>query len=322
MIEKLRSDLRQSVEATLGSGERSGLVLSLLLGQRDVLSRETEAAFKRTGLAHLLVVSGYQVTLVFYAAFGLFSFLLLRLLPVASHRVRFFWTASCALLVTVFFMLLIGIDGPSLRAVVAVTAFVLTLAFERRHSMYQAILVALFVVTVVWPGSFLEPGVQLTFAALFGLALGAGKGVRSYLKACCLASLFTSIVVLYWFEQFSLLGFILNPILAPLISVLSCYGGGVAVILNLAAFELPLKTTALLLEYSRDLVVWFSGIQYGFYELEGGTKMAVLLILSGVGVMVVVIRLLGQLRELGIVRGKVSEGSEVTDEYLPIERIG
>ena len=54
--------------------ERGGsLFLSMALGVRDVLSPPVEALFMTLGLSHLLVVSGYQVSLVFAVVFSILS---------------------------------------------------------------------------------------------------------------------------------------------------------------------------------------------------------------------------------------------------------
>ena len=74
-----REFLRSEVNSVLGNNERSGLLLSMAFGIRDVLSVQTERVFRETGLAHLLVVSGYQVSLMFVAAIVILKFFLLRM---------------------------------------------------------------------------------------------------------------------------------------------------------------------------------------------------------------------------------------------------
>lgn len=52
------------------SGENSGLILAMTVGEKDELSDEIYSLFKRTGIAHLLVVSGLHIGLI---AAGIYS---------------------------------------------------------------------------------------------------------------------------------------------------------------------------------------------------------------------------------------------------------
>ena len=72
----LRRAVRQSIERNL-AGAPAGLLLGVLLGEKQRIPEEVRAAFRSTGLAHALVVSGLHVGLV--GGFFFFGFRLLRL---------------------------------------------------------------------------------------------------------------------------------------------------------------------------------------------------------------------------------------------------
>ena len=72
----LRRAVRQSIERNL-SGAPAGLLLGVLLGEKRRIPEEVRAAFRSTGLAHALVVSGLHVGMV--GGFFFFGFRLLRL---------------------------------------------------------------------------------------------------------------------------------------------------------------------------------------------------------------------------------------------------
>lgn len=195
LLVRIRDRLRRDIESVLGVGERSGLFLSMSIGTRDVLSEPTERAFKRLGLAHPLVVSGYQVTLVYYAVFTVLRWIAVRMRwLVLSVRVSV-WCAIVGLLLSLIFVLFVGVDGASLRAGLAVIFVAFSSVLERGGGMVNAIFVSLLLISIIWPGAYLDPGVQLSYAALSGIAIGDRVCQSSWGKffaICLFASLFLS----------------------------------------------------------------------------------------------------------------------------------
>ncbi len=222
--------LRGKLEATLGLCEEVGLFLSMSLGVRDVLSSRLEDAFKRTGLSHLLVFSGCQVTLLYG-----FLTLVLRAVFLRIPRLYQFMyipglVSVCAFGATIALVLLVGIEGSSLRAAVAILLFVVAMYLERSRMMLQSVCASLLLMSLIWPGCIFEPGVQLTYAALFGICLGKRSQLEKQtcprwyeaMRVCCATWVLTSLVVLCWFSTFSCLGLPLNILIASLASLVSC----------------------------------------------------------------------------------------------------
>lgn len=287
-VSRARSWVRQRIESVLGSGERAGLLLSMGLGIRDVLTDRTERAFKATGLAHLLVVSGYQVTLVFYLLRRTFLFLGVPICQRVPFNLRRFGGIP-AFTGSVAFVLLTGAEPAGVRALVALGAFVLGEITGRVRDFIQSLGVSLLLVSVIWPGAALEPGVQLTYAALLGIGIGLTPNgystLRGYLRVCWYASLFTSIVTIAWFGYFSPIGLLLNPLLAPLAAFVSCKVGLAGLALHALDPELGapvLQIAANLLESFRDGVLWASGLSWVVWKPEGVFKWALVAVLLGI----------------------------------------
>lgn len=281
MIETLRRRLRSQIETRVGDGQRSGLLLSLLIGTRDVLTQKTENAFKQTGLAHLLVVSGYQVTLVFYLVAGIARRALIRVPQFLDRGLVPPLESGLALGFAALFVAIIEADAPSFRALIAVLLVIAGRWLERGSSLYNLVLASLLIVSVIWPCSFEEPSTQLTFAALFGIALGTSGGRSAFgkfIKSSFYASLLTTPVVLFWFGQLSLIGFLLNPILAPPIAAFSCYGGLVGIAMNTIGIDgsgLLLQIVAMLLHQASELVFWLSKIPGSWWIVEEEQRLGV-----------------------------------------------
>lgn len=273
-VQKWREYIRQRSESLLGTGERSGMLLSMAFGYRDVLSKGTEQAFKKLGLAHLLVVSGYQVGLVFATVLLVLNLLVLwprfRILSLHTDL-----RPATALLISLIFVLLVGAEQSAMRAGIALTLFVVARWLGRARMDIYSLLSSLIILSAIWPGCIFEPGVHLTYAALVGLSIGGRANSSSeskllrYMRATTLATFFTSLVSLAWFSSFSAWGFLLNPLVAPILSIISC---------NLAIFALLLAVIGLdpngfllnlvadMLWWVRELVWDVSRVGWGYWE--------------------------------------------------------
>ncbi len=260
VFSKVREKIVRSTEKLLGQGEPSGIVLSMSIGTKDILTTKTEDAFKKAGLAHLLVVSGYQVTII-YAA----TLFLLTSLTGYLYRLAFFIPIKIvanigALLVAYLFILLVGADGPVLRAGVALTIYALSKLLERGDGggisfAVNLLLNSLFILTILSPAAYLDPGVELSYAALIGLMIGERLGQKplsKYLYSSMIASFLASMVSLSWFGGFSFGSLLLNPIFAPLLSFIGCKG----VIFGWALYYLRIDDEGLILRGISEILLW------------------------------------------------------------------
>lgn len=284
----LKKKLASNVRAVLGDNERSAIFLASSLGFRDVISSRLENGYRKTGLSHLLVLSGYQITLMFYFLYCIFG-IPIRLFP-PSYKWLFLRhiTAFLALVGSLLFIALAGIEGSSLRAGIAALMTFLTKTFERSSSMFHSVTVAFLLMSILWPGSFMEPGLQLTFAALLGINTAAFLGnmdrtVTLYLRVCFYASLFTAPFVLYWFDYLSLIGVAANPVLAPIVSVVGCKVGFIAIALNFWKVDSDgylLQLASYLIEQCSEVIMFLAELPYGGFEVDGIHKMVFLFLLS------------------------------------------
>jgi ComEC/Rec2-related protein len=229
-----RERIQDGVLETAGDGRGSALLLSMVFGFRDLLSDPVEDAFRSLGLSHLLVVSGYQVSLVFAVVAGWLGWVV-RLARVRRGAATMVTTA--AVLTAALFVALIGTELSALRALVAAVCLGVTMLSERSARFSQRLGVALLVVLLLSPWAFFDMGVQLTFAALTGIGIGMRLGGRrrllGYLAVTVCAGVCTSAVVVAWTGQFAPVGFMLNLVLAAPWASVNCVCGGVGVVVAL-----------------------------------------------------------------------------------------
>ena len=159
-------EARARAEQALGRGTdpaRAALLRGFVLGQDDRIDEQTVEEFRRSGLSHLLAVSGQNVLLLAVLAWPLLAVLGLRL------RARLLVTLA---LIAVYVP--VAGAGPSIqRAGVMGAAGVLAGLAGRPRSSAYALLLASAITLTLNPRVTSDPGWQLSFAAVVGIALWA-----------------------------------------------------------------------------------------------------------------------------------------------------
>jgi len=278
-VERVRSLLAQLVRKHVGDNETSGLFLGIALGLRDAISDKLEDAFKRTALAHLLVLSGYQITLV---AFGVRA-LLRRAILILSHSGSFLIIADLSgLVAAVGLTILTGIESAALRAVVALSITLVAIGCDRHATLGGLTIATLLVTSILSPITPFDLSSVLTFSALLGITLGAARPTRlkfvGLLQILLFCSLSTSVVSAFYFKTFCACALLFNGIFAPLISLISCNLGIPALILTLIGCPFAasiLKISAQFLKVCADVIEFLADSPLAAWELSQGGSLLV-----------------------------------------------
>ncbi len=159
--------IRDRAELALGTGTpqaQAELLRGFVLGEDDRIDAATVDDFKRSGLAHLLAVSGENVMLL--------ALLAVPLLALAGVPLRA--RLLCVLGLIAIYVPVTG-AGPSIqRAGVMGAAGVVAALAGRPRSRCYAVLLAACATLAVNPRASGDPGWQLSFAAVIGILAWAG----------------------------------------------------------------------------------------------------------------------------------------------------
>jgi competence protein ComEC len=154
-VDRLRSHIARTMAPGL-TGERRALVAGVVLGEDEGLSRKTADAFRTSGLYHLIAVSGQNVLIVGGGV------LLLALLFGVSRLV-----AEAAAIVTVLgYLAAVGWQPSVVRAGIAGILGSLAWLAARPRDRWYFVLAGAAVLLAWNPYSLLDPGFQLSFAAV------------------------------------------------------------------------------------------------------------------------------------------------------------
>lgn len=147
-------------------GSSGTIATALATGDQNAVSEEDAEAMRRSGLAHLLSVSGVHIA----AAVGAMMFLTLKLLALSERlALRFnlvLVAAGTGALAAIGYTLLTGMQVPTVRSCIAALLVLAGMALGREAISLRLVAVGALVVLVLWPESLAGPSFQMSFAAV------------------------------------------------------------------------------------------------------------------------------------------------------------
>ena len=160
-----RQQLSAHVQSQM-SGAAGAIGATLATGDRGAIDEADAEAMRRSGLAHLLSISGLHVTAVVGAIY-LLVLKLLALSPLLALRFRLpIVAAGCAALSAVAYTLMTGAQVPTIRACVAALLVLVALMMGRSAITLRMVAAGALFVLIFWPESLVGPSFQLSFAAV------------------------------------------------------------------------------------------------------------------------------------------------------------
>jgi competence protein ComEC len=260
-------EIRETAAAGLGQGippREAELARGFVLGEDERIDEATKEDFRRSGLSHLLAVSGENVTLLALLAMPVLGLLGIPL------RERLLWVLG---LIAVYVP--VAGAGPSVqRAGVMGAIGVLAVLGGRRTSRLYALTLAAVVTLAVDPSVAADIGWQLSFAAVLGILLlaaplgriiaarlGEGPWRRALAEGLAVtiaATLATAPLIAFHFETLATTTLVANLLALPAVAPAMWLGMCSAALAQVPGLPLePLNwLNALLLAYVAQIASW------------------------------------------------------------------
>ena len=142
----------------------AGLLEGLLIGETSRIPQEVKDDFKKTGLSHILAVSGLNVTILIIAISAVLGFVTMDL-GAAGRWVAFILT----LVFIASYMVLTKMMPSVIRAGVMGVAGLTAIWISRPVNPFAALSVAAFAILAIDPAALFDAGFQLSFAATLAI---------------------------------------------------------------------------------------------------------------------------------------------------------
>lgn len=167
-IAETRVRLARAILA-LVPGDAGGLAAAVMTGDRSGLSVPASDAMRDANLYHIVSISGMHMGMLTGIVFGLIRSLVALVPPLALRLPGKKVAALVALPVAAFYLALAGRDVATERAFVMVAVMLGAVLLDRQALSLRSVAMAALVVLALRPESLMNPGFQMSFAAVIAL---------------------------------------------------------------------------------------------------------------------------------------------------------
>lgn len=226
LVDRLREGIRDHFQQVLGDARYAGVLLALTIGDEDAILAEDWQIFLRTGVNHLMSISGLHVTMVASLAFGLVYAAWRRSERLLLHLPARKAAALAGVIAAGGYALIAGFAVPTQRTFYMLTVIAVALWSGRSVSMSLILAWALLVVVVLDPWAVLAPGFWLSFGAVALLVyagsarIGRPHWLREAVHTQWVVTLGLTPLLLALFQQVSIVSPLANAFAIPVISLI------------------------------------------------------------------------------------------------------
>ncbi len=251
------------------TGDSAGIAVTLLTGERSMISKETMSNIRNSGLAHLISISGFHLSLASAIFFFTTRFLLSRNEYLALNFDLKKIAAVMAIIGSYFYLGISGAPLPAQRAFLMVLFVLMCLLFDKSPNPKRVAMLALFAMILYNPYGVFNIGLQLSFVAIITLIISTELLAKYknnfngniftkstwYIIEIILLSIMIEITTLpflmHTFQNIALLGFMANILAIPIAGFFVMPCGFIAIFLMPLGLE---KYVLVLMKYGILLI--------------------------------------------------------------------
>jgi competence protein ComEC len=221
--------VRKSIAAKLSiyhDLDAASLMKGLLLADRSEMNDETKTEFVNAGVVHVLAVSGLNVEYI------------LVLCIIFLGRLNIYPKSFFTVIFLILFLLITGMQASVFRAVIMSTIVIISYITSRSSNVINSIALSALILLVIYPFYIYDPGFQLSYAAVFSMAVIYPffhrmiekiniKTIKIFMQLVALslsAQIGTIPFTLYYFGKLSITSLAANLIVIPFIGIVVAIG--------------------------------------------------------------------------------------------------
>lgn len=244
LITSLIFDIRYAVALKLKemySEKTAGLLKGLLLADRSEIGYDIKEGFVKSGVIHVLAVSGLHVGFIVLILVFLFG------------RFNIYLRITLTIIGLLAFMIITGLPPSVTRATIMAVLLLVSYLRSNKQNNFNTLALAAFIILIFDPTQIFNPGFQLSFSAVISIFVFYPKiskvindrnitnkllrYVLLFVGLSLAAQIGTIPFTIYYFEKLSLISLAANLFVIPLIGIILGLGI-VTIIFGLFSFEL------------------------------------------------------------------------------------
>ena len=244
LITSLIFDIRYAAALKLKemySEKTAGLLKGLLLADRSEIGYDIKEGFVKSGVIHVLAVSGLHVGFIVLILVFLFG------------RFNIYLRMTLTIIGLLAFMIITGLPPSVTRATIMAVLLLVSYLRSNKQNNFNTLALAAFIILIVDPTQIFNPGFQLSFSAVISIFIFYPKISKAindrnitnkllryvllFVGLSLAAQIGTIPFTIYYFEKLSLISLAANLFVIPLIGIILGLGI-VTIIFGLFSFEL------------------------------------------------------------------------------------
>ena len=225
-IKQQRLEILQNIDQAKLSEKSKEFTKGIILADRTEMDRETVEDFSKSGLVHILAISGSHMAIIFWL-------ILLILKPIFPANFR-----NVPIVISLIFIWLFAIfidfGSSVIRSCIMITAYYFYVLLQRKPDLLHAMAISGLAILIFDTNQLFDVGFQLSFIAVFGI-FWLNEPILKYLpkpkntvqnffvnviSISIAAQLATLPLVIYYFHQYSLISVIANLVVIPFSEVI------------------------------------------------------------------------------------------------------
>ena len=166
LVERVREKVGNQISQTLANKPYAGVIRALVIGDDSQITQLQWSVYLRTGINHLMSISGLHITMLAGLAYASAAFIWRRAPSLALRMPTRKAATIIGLIVAVCYALLAGMSLPTQRTLMMLITFALALLIGKNVAISRALAIALMVVVLLDPWASMAAGFWLSFSAV------------------------------------------------------------------------------------------------------------------------------------------------------------
>jgi competence protein ComEC len=214
----------------------------ILIGYTDTLPDEIKESFKKTGVSHILAVSGYNMAIIIMLVYQ-------QLINRQISRRISFWVT---IIIMIIFTILTGAEASIMRAGIFAILILTAEQIQRYVGGIRPLILCATILIITNPFYIAyDIGFQLSFLAVIGLIIYGqifkmytegipSLGILPMIGETFFAQILVLPILIYYFGQISIISILANMLIVPVIPLAMAWGGLTSLLLPWSIFTYPL----------------------------------------------------------------------------------
>ena len=166
MVERVREKVGNQISQTLANNPYAGVIRALVIGDDSQITQTQWSVYLRTGVNHLMSISGLHITMLAGLAYAISAFIWRRVPSLVLRMPTRKAATIVGLMVAVLYALLAGMSLPTQRTLIMLITFAFALLWGKNMAISRALAIALMVVVLLDPWASMAAGFWLSFSAV------------------------------------------------------------------------------------------------------------------------------------------------------------